>query len=532
MAENDSHDPEAERAQAAIDKLAKIFPEHYVKECLDLALGDTVRGVEIFQYCTGVYNALNVSIGDLELALRKRVPEVASAAYRTPDWLLDATIVGRDAARLAKGAQGLARKKAIDPSAATPSVESVVEELPFSHWSRLISDRNARFWEIAGHKVFNASATDHALRREIHDDLNMLGNIRNHVTHRKHVLEQDLSKVYDTTLRLAERVSPESVELIKYRSRFPEVHPVERLSLGRPLPEGVRTKVLQLACAVTDRIGSSYPFEPASMCTVIQEMLVSANDREDVPQDEVTKRAKDISCSRAESDCRAETARKVSQQASPSGTSLLDHELKARYRNADVFYRADQRKVYRAGLEAALTRLDGAVVTPSFLEVAVAKMAVCERRDAEALERGGDPDRQPERERAWERVKVTEILERALSGGSVPEADATVRERETLSSALQKPWDGLSAREMQHLQQRFYRSFTTFELDCLCKNTGPFIWAMPDEKSRSHTLKNLKTLHQSSPAAAAPWRTLHRKNSYSFPSKETASRMRGMSAER
>ena len=236
---------------------------------------------------------------------------------------------------------------------------------------------------------------------------------------------------------------------------------------------------LRLASALTERISPTGQSHWGNLQEGIEKRLAAAERRQDVSQDAINERAKDIARKRAETDLRVQATKDVKGE--------MIHEFEARFQG-DPRMPLKLQGPYDDAVRKGMARLDGQDVPPVPLEIAAARLEVASEGTA-----GADFARD---------------LAKALEFGTVFEAEKIREERAALPSELARGTEGFMESEKAQLMQRLYRSFTVIELHGISLGKSPHLDMLPDADARFRASGTLDSLLAVNIPAPVPWNAL------------------------
>ena len=236
---------------------------------------------------------------------------------------------------------------------------------------------------------------------------------------------------------------------------------------------------LRLASALTERISPAGQAHWGNLREGIEKRLAAAERRQDVSQDAINERAREIARKRAETALRVQATKDVKGE--------MIHEFEARFQGAPRMPLKLQ-DPYDDAVRKGMERLDGQDVPPVPLEIAAASLEVASEGTA-----GADFARD---------------VAKALEFGTVREAEKIREERAALPSELAKGTGGFLESDKPRLLQRLYRSFTAIELHNISRGTSPHMDTLPDANARSRASGTLDSLLAVNIPAPVPWNAL------------------------
>ena len=236
---------------------------------------------------------------------------------------------------------------------------------------------------------------------------------------------------------------------------------------------------LRLASALTERISPTGQAHWGNLQRGIEKRLAAAERRQDVSQDAINDRARDIARKRAEADLRVQATQDVEGE--------MIHEFEAQFAG-NPRMPLKQQGPYDDAVRKGMERLAGEDIRPVPLEIAAARLEVASEGTA-----GADFARD---------------VAKALEFGTVREAKKIREERAALPSELAKGTEGFLESDKARLLQRLYRSFTAIELHGISLGKSAHLDTLPDADARSRASGTLDTLLAVTIPAPVPWNAL------------------------
>jgi hypothetical protein len=194
---------------------------------LQWAEGSHSRALDLYDLNTQVSESLYTPLQMLEVALRNRVHSVMRSA-RHDRWFEDDDLlaVGVQRDQLAKAIQGVvgARKQ--------PVAGRVVAALTFSFWTAMFSPVYEDLWQTTLHQVARRQTGKGLRRKDLAAPLAQIRVLRNCVAHHEPILHWDLPQHHAQMLEVTRWLSAAAADWCVAYSRFPTVHPAQRVVLG------------------------------------------------------------------------------------------------------------------------------------------------------------------------------------------------------------------------------------------------------------------------------------------------------------
>ena len=237
---------------------------------------------------------------------------------------------------------------------------------------------------------------------------------------------------------------------------------------------------LRLASALTERISPTGQAHWGNLRQGIEKRLEVAERRQDVSQNAINDRAKDIARKRAEADLRVQATQDVKGE--------MIHEFEARFAG-NPRMPLKQQAPYDDAVREGMQRLAGEDIPPVPLEIAAARLEVASEGTAGA--------------------NFARDVAKALEFGTVFEAEKIREERAVLPFDLEKGMEGFLESEKARLMQRLYRSFTVIELHGISLGKSPHLDTLPDADARARASRTLDSLLAVNIPAPVPWNALN-----------------------
>jgi Abi-like protein len=195
---------------------------------LDWAEGNRARAIELYTLNARLSESLYIPLQMLEVALRNRIHAVMTEA-RHEAWFQDAEFLlgERQPDQLAKAIEDV-RANRRDP---TPG--RIVATLTFSFWTSMFGKDYETLWQTTLHRIASRPGGKGLKRKDFSAPLAPIRSLRNRIAHHEPIIMWDLPRHYSKIVELTGWLSPPAAEWCAAHSRFPEVHPPERITLCR-----------------------------------------------------------------------------------------------------------------------------------------------------------------------------------------------------------------------------------------------------------------------------------------------------------
>jgi len=199
---------------------------------LEWAEGDRARALELYTLNTQLSEALYTPLQVLEVALRNRVHAVLEDAlhdrwFDEPGFLL----VENQRRQLAKAHEELA------DNGKEPTPGRIVAALTFSFWTSMLSPDYEVLWQKTLHRVARREDGKGLRRKDLSGPLAPIRTLRNRVAHHEPIIQWNLPKHYGNIVQLTRWLSPPAADWCETHSRFPAIHPENRIALAKA-PKG------------------------------------------------------------------------------------------------------------------------------------------------------------------------------------------------------------------------------------------------------------------------------------------------------
>lgn len=194
---------------------------------VDWAEGDRTRALELYTLNTRLSEALYTPLQVLEIALRNRIHTVLEAAVHER-WFEEAGFLAIENQRrqLTKAQEELAD----EGKAPTPG--RIVAALTFSFWTSMLSPNYETLWQTTLHRIARREDGKGLRRKDLSGPLAPIRTLRNRVAHHEPIIQWNLPKHYGNVVQLTRWLAPAAADWCERHSRFPEVHPEERIVLS------------------------------------------------------------------------------------------------------------------------------------------------------------------------------------------------------------------------------------------------------------------------------------------------------------
>ena len=193
------------------------------------AEGDRTRALELYTLNTQLSEALYTPLQFLEVVLRNRIHAILEEALHEHWFDEDGfLLVANQRRQLAKAHEELAE----DGKKPTPG--RIVSTLTFSFWTSMLSPSYEVLWQQTLHGIAHREDGTGLRRKDLSRPLTQIRTLRNRVAHHEPILQWNLTGHYANIVQLTRWLSPAAADWCDSHSRFPEVHPAERITLAEP----------------------------------------------------------------------------------------------------------------------------------------------------------------------------------------------------------------------------------------------------------------------------------------------------------
>lgn len=180
--------------------------------------GDIAKAVELHMWNTRVSGSFYGPLQFVELALRNAVHDRMSATYG-PSWLRpsrspNSKILNEKEARRVSEARAQLRQRKKKPTAGR-----VVAELNFGFWVALFANRYDNLWHSKLAHMFSSRPR----RREVHEALTHLRDLRNRIAHHEPIHQLPLDERYYEIQWLAKMLAPDAASWVLNYSQVPQL---------------------------------------------------------------------------------------------------------------------------------------------------------------------------------------------------------------------------------------------------------------------------------------------------------------------
>ena len=206
---------------------AAMSPERFARY-REWADGDGARALELYALNTQLSEALYTPLQILEVVLRNRLHAVLEEALHAR-WFDEEgfLLIENQRLQLSKAYGELAE------SGRDPAPGRIVSALTFSFWTSMLSPEYEVLWQKTLHGIVRREDGKGLRRKDLSSPLRPIRTLRNRVAHHEPILQWNLPRHYANIEQITRWLSPAAADWCKRYSRFPEVHPAERIALGK-----------------------------------------------------------------------------------------------------------------------------------------------------------------------------------------------------------------------------------------------------------------------------------------------------------
>ena len=186
------------------------------------------RARELYALNTRLSEALYTPLQVLEVVLRNRVHSVLEEALHARWFDEDGFLpIENQRRQLSKAYEELAE------FGKDPAPGRIVSALTFSFWTSMLSPDYEVLWQKTLHGIARREDGKGLRRKDLSSPLRPIRTLRNRVAHHEPILQWDLPKHYANIVQITRWLSPAAADWCECYSRFPEVHPAERIVLAK-----------------------------------------------------------------------------------------------------------------------------------------------------------------------------------------------------------------------------------------------------------------------------------------------------------
>ncbi len=196
---------------------------------IEWAGGNRARALELYALNMQLSEALYTPLQVLEVVLRNRIHAVLGNALHEC-WFDDAgfLLVDNQRRQLVKAREDLTDDRK------NPTPGRIVSALTFSFWTSMLSPSYETLWQQILHDIARREDGKGLRRKDFSRPLRQIRTLRNRVAHHEPILQWHLIQHYANIMQLTRWLSPAAADWCERYSRFPKVHPAERITLEEP----------------------------------------------------------------------------------------------------------------------------------------------------------------------------------------------------------------------------------------------------------------------------------------------------------
>lgn len=185
---------------------------------LNLAANNRSAAFRLYEFNIKLSESFYPSLHNLEISLRNNFHFAIAKTYGEKWFLNDDLILGtnkKESVNAAKVAEIITKSKSTDANL-------IVSNLSFGFWvSLLYPNYELGLWRNSLRKVF--SQNKKITRKEIHQKLEKIKQIRNRAAHHEFILKHDLGTRHQIIYEILNLLSPELANWTSELDRFPEI---------------------------------------------------------------------------------------------------------------------------------------------------------------------------------------------------------------------------------------------------------------------------------------------------------------------
>lgn len=214
----------ATRVQSLLERrlsVERLAP--YRAECA----GDLNRAIALYEWNSDLAAAFWRTLGQVEIALRNAMHSTladwAANTHGRVDWYADPARILTGAARadISAATRRATRARTPDTKSKTGNPGRIVAELSFGFWRYLLAAKYDRtLWRMCLHQAFPGSSGS---RREVHDAVARLHELRNRIAHHEPIHNRPLPRMHDEALRVVNWICPDTRGWIESGCRVPDL---------------------------------------------------------------------------------------------------------------------------------------------------------------------------------------------------------------------------------------------------------------------------------------------------------------------
>lgn len=194
---------------------------------VEWAGGDRTRALELYTLNTQLSEALYTPLQVLEIALRNRIHHVLEEAMHDRWFDEDGFLVIENQRRqLTKAYEELT------DGGKEPTPGRIVAALTFSFWTSMLSPDHDTLWQTKLHRIARREDGKGLRRKDLSGPLAPIRTLRNRVAHHEPIIQWNLPKHHGNVLQITRWLSPAAADWCERHSRFPAVHPPNRIALA------------------------------------------------------------------------------------------------------------------------------------------------------------------------------------------------------------------------------------------------------------------------------------------------------------
>ena len=196
-----------------LSELRRILSKERIGSYERTVGGDISKAIELHMWNTIVSGAFYSPLQLVELALRNAVHDRMSETHGR-SWLQNSEILrDNETRRVTKARDQLKRKKK------KPTPGRVVAEMNFGFWTSLFATGYDHLWHSDLYHVFSPRPQ----RRDVHEVLTHLRDLRNRIAHHEPIHQLPLEKRHVDIQWIVEMLAPDAGSWVLSHSQVPEI---------------------------------------------------------------------------------------------------------------------------------------------------------------------------------------------------------------------------------------------------------------------------------------------------------------------
>lgn len=207
------------------EEILQTLPEERMAPYLDKCMGDAEKALSLYVWNTAASGAVYECLSYFEIALRNALDTALSDRHafmeRKGDWLDNKH---NEFAPTATDVLVNAHISATRPGGKKPRRGSVIAELSFGFWRRLLDERYERHWGAAVMRNFPSLKRNRVNdMKNLRDLVDPIYSLRNRVAHHEPVWQINLSNREADMQRIVQLINEPTSKWVAEQSRLPSV---------------------------------------------------------------------------------------------------------------------------------------------------------------------------------------------------------------------------------------------------------------------------------------------------------------------